>query len=304
MSLAAKLRSLFSEPPPEYVFEISEAGLAWAAAAQPSQIQWAPLAEGVVTVDPIEDNIREPEMYAAAVRAVVPAASGKRQKQRCAALVLPDYCVRLAVLDFDTFPSDLSEQLALVRFRLKRAVAFDIESAAVACFPQKREGSGKIDVAIAAVHRDVLARYEAPFRALGFQVGSVTPSNLAALALSPEAGYEHTSPSVVAKVTGRILAVSLLEGQRLRMIRCVEVPHATLDEAMEILIPTFAFCEDELGARPQVLHVAGLARSGGGALEEISAQLGLPVVPLRSRYGVPGPFNSGLLGALETLELS
>jgi len=38
------------------------------------------------------------------------------------ALILPDYCIRLAILDFDEFPSGPEEQLALIRFRLKRSV--------------------------------------------------------------------------------------------------------------------------------------------------------------------------------------
>jgi hypothetical protein len=34
-----------------------------------------------------------------------------------AAVILPDYCARVAVLDFDAFPDDPEEQQALVRFR-------------------------------------------------------------------------------------------------------------------------------------------------------------------------------------------
>ena len=40
------------------------------------------------------------------------------KKRREAALILPDYCARVAVLDFDSFPADPKEQLSLVRFRL------------------------------------------------------------------------------------------------------------------------------------------------------------------------------------------
>ena len=57
-----------------------------------------------------------------AVREVGCAPSPKR-KRRDVALILPDYCTRIAVLDFDNFPSDPKEQVSLVRFRLKeRAV--------------------------------------------------------------------------------------------------------------------------------------------------------------------------------------
>ncbi len=51
-------------------------------------------------------------------------------------MILPDFCTRIAVLDFDGFPADAKEQDALIRFRLKRAVPFDVESAALSYWAQ------------------------------------------------------------------------------------------------------------------------------------------------------------------------
>src|SRR5207244_3377183 len=81
----------------------------------------------------------------AAVRRLAPT-NGKRRE---AALILPDYCARVAVLDFDSFPADPKEQLSLVRFRLKKSVPFDVDSAAVGYWAQPAAG-GKQDV-VAAV---------------------------------------------------------------------------------------------------------------------------------------------------------
>ena len=58
-------------------------------------------------------------------------------------LILPDYCARVAVLDFDTFPSDPAEQLALVRFRIKKSVPFDVDSAIVSYVEQPRPGNSQ-----------------------------------------------------------------------------------------------------------------------------------------------------------------
>ena len=58
-----------------------------------------------------------PKSSRRAVRAL--AAAGAPRKRNDVALILPDYCTRIAVLDFDSFPSDAKEQLALIRFRLE-----------------------------------------------------------------------------------------------------------------------------------------------------------------------------------------
>src|SRR5581483_3111679 len=117
------------------------------------------------------------------------------QKRKDVALILPDYATRIAVLDFDTFPSDPKEQAALIRFRLKRTVPFDVEAAALS-FHAQPASHKKIDVIGVLAPLEIVARYEAPFRAAGLSPGLVTASSLAALELAPEGGL-----SVVAKLT-------------------------------------------------------------------------------------------------------
>ena len=89
------------------------------------------------------------------------------------ALILPDYCTRLAVLDFDSFPSDAAQQLSLIRFRLKRSVPFDVESAAISYWAQPAADK-KMDVVAAVAPLEIVSRYEAPFRAAGMLPGLVT----------------------------------------------------------------------------------------------------------------------------------
>src|ERR1700674_1412722 len=135
------LVALFKDPPPAYAFELSEAGIASADMANAPRIDFHPLTPGTISVSPLRDNILMPDELAASVRALAPA-NGKRKDM---ALILPDYCARVAVLDFDKFPSDSKEQLSLVRFRLKKSVTFDVESAAVGYWAQPEE-NGKLDV--------------------------------------------------------------------------------------------------------------------------------------------------------------
>src|SRR5713226_9222283 len=228
------LATLFKDPPPAYAFELSEAGISSAELARAPQTGFHPLTPGTISVSPLRDNILMPDELAAAVRGLAPV-NGNR-KRRDTALILPDYCTRVAVLDFDSFPADPKEQLSLVRFRMKKSVPFDVESAAVGYWSQGT-GAGKQDVVAAVAPVEIIARYEAPFRAVGMNPGFVTTSSLAMLQL-----IDGREVAVVAKLTGAVLTLMVLKHGVLKLIRCLELGDVAAD-----LYPTFAFVEDQLG---------------------------------------------------------
>ena len=115
------------------------------------------------------------------------AAGPGTKKRRRGVLILPDFCARVAVLDFDNFPEKPEEQMSLVRFRMKKGVPFDIDDAALSYYAQGT-GKGKIELVVAAVALEIIARYEAPFRAAGLQTGVVTVSSLATAELEKNNG--------------------------------------------------------------------------------------------------------------------
>lgn len=279
-----RLATLFQDPPPAYAFEISEGGIAAADMAKAPQTEFRPLPPGVVSVSPLRDNILMPDELASAVRAMAPV-NGKRKDT---ALILPDYCTRVAVLDFDSFPADHREQLSLVRFRLKKSVPFDVESAAVGYFAQPAV-DGKLDVVAAVAPVEIIARYEAPFRAAGMNPGYVTTSSLAMLRL-----VENRQVTVIAKLCGRILTLMVLAAGALKLIRCLEAGDIAAD-----LYPTFAYAEDQLGAKAELLLLAGFGAETGERLRQFQDELGIPAAAVESRLGTPGETNAGLLGYMQ-----
>jgi len=295
-TLFGSLPRWLKDPPPAFAFELSEAGIAWAEIARNPKITFVPLERGVISVSPLRDNILRPEALQTQVRTL--AAADGRHRRRRAALILPDYSVRVTVLDFDSFPSDASERLSLIRFRLKRTVPFDIESAALSFQAQPdRSGSKRIDVAVALAPQEIVNRYESPFRAAGFHPGLVTTSLLAALELVPGEGVK-----VLAKKTGRILSLAVLVDGILKLARTIEMDEASLEEVAGHLFPTLAYVEDQLAACTDTIFICGFgveSEQTGGLLE---AALGAPVRVLFSRWGQPGEFDSGLFGFLETLK--
>lgn len=275
------LKRLVEETPPAHVFEISKAGIAY---SNDGQIGFRPFEEDVLNVTPARDNIQKPLEFNAHVGAIIP----KTGKRRPAALILPDFAARVQVLDFDKFPSDPTEQMALIKFRVRKTVPFDVESAVVSY--QAQPSGKRVDVAAAVIALEIVARYEAPFRAAGLQPGMVTTSSLAALNLTPSSGV-----LIIVKLSGHTMNVMVQDGSRLRLARTVELEHIDFDDLLAVLYPTIAYIEDEMSTRPEKLYLIGHP----SIASDLSRELELPVEPVESRYGTPGEYNAGLFGYLQ-----
>ena len=258
-----------------------------------TELDFRPLRPGVLAITPLKDNVIMPDELSIAVREMAPP-NGNR-KRRDVALILPDYSSRIAVLDFDNFPSDTKEQLSLIRFRIKKSVPFDVESAAISYFVQTAEGK-KFDVVVVVAPLEVISRYEAPFRAAGMNPGLVTTSSLAALNLVEDGGI-----TVVAKITGRVLTVMVLQNARLKLVRCLEVHANDVAEIAADLYPTFVYIEDNIGAKAERLLLCGFAERMEAARQQFQSELGVDVQPVRSPLSPPGENNAGLLGYLRSV---
>lgn len=266
MSLLSSIQSLLKDPPPEFAFEISANGIAMSRTRGAATVQFAPLAEGVVVPSPIKENIVDVAAFTAAVRKLVPAGG-----RRTAALILPDNAMRLTVLEFETLPEKEEERIALVRFRLKKTVPFDVETASVSYHVQ---AGNKVVVAVAPA--EIIAQYEAPFRAAGLQPGVVTPAALSLLELLPATGSY-----LVAHQNSGALAVLVVSNGILTLSRSLELNSETasdpLDEIVSDLYATSVYVEDQAGARPDRLYLAGFGAESKLFLARLSAELNLQV---------------------------
>jgi type IV pilus assembly protein PilM len=283
MALWKQISRLVKDPPPDQIFELSEAGIAYSLQGETGFQNFEP---GVLTVSPVADNLLRADAVASALARIAPPVGAKR---RPAAVILPDYAARVSLLDFDSFPSSPEEQLPLVRFRVKKTIPFDIDSAAVSYWPQSpstKAGAKKIEVVAVTVSHEILARYEAVFRAANLHPGEVTTSGLAALNL-----YNASGTAVIAKLTGNVLTVMAVDDGRLRLFRCLTIEDGSDEEILAVLNPTFAYIEDELGRKPEKLLLCGFVKPIEG--------LHMEMEPLRSRLGTPNAYNAGLLGYLE-----
>ncbi len=283
--------NLLQDPPPTHAFELSEEGIAFAPVAEPGLAGFARFEPGVLLVSPLHDNIQQPQVLLDHILALAPA---NGQRKRRAAVILPDYCARVAVLDFDTFPTDLEEQQALVRFRLKKSVPFEVDTAVVSYVEQPR--TSKVEVLAAVISSDIVVQYEAPFRAAGFQPGLVTTSSLAALNLLAADGI-----TLLVKLSGRVLSVLVLQENAVNLARCIEMEGGRVDDIESVLHPTIAYIEDELKGRPKQIWLAGFGQEIEQMAPRWEKEWGVAVQAVRSRFGSPEKGNVGLLGYLESL---
>jgi type IV pilus assembly protein PilM len=290
--LLDSLKSLLIDPPPGMAFEVSEAGIAAARIGTRTELDFRALEPGVLSVSPLKENVLNESAFAAAVKALATAHAARKGKD--ATLILPDFSARTTVLDFDTFPTVMEEQLALIRFRLKRSVPFDVETAAVSFVVQP--GPKRVDVVVVMAPLEIIARFEAPFRAAGLNPGLVTTSSLAALELAPEGGL-----TMVAKLTGRSISLLVRNKGTLKLVRCLELPTAELEDITAVLVPTFVYMEDNLGGRAEKLLLCGFGERTEDAKRLFEQELSVEVDELRSPLGVPGEHNAGLLGYLRSV---
>lgn len=277
------LKAIFQDPPPEYAFGISASGIAMSRTRPPAAVQFAELPAGALIPSPVKENIADLPAFSAAIGRLVPAQGGRRT----AALILPDNAMRLAVLEFESLPEKQEDRMALVRFRLRKTVPFDIDAAAVSFHAQ-----AGLKVVVAVAPAEVVAQYEAAFRAHGLQPGLVTPAALALLELLPATG----SYLVAHRNSGALSALVVGNGV-LTLARSLELSQDSgdpIDEIVSDLYATRVYVEDQAGARPDRLYLAGFGAGAARAAARLSAELDVEVSVLSEEH-------PGLAGYLRSL---
>jgi len=136
------------------------------------------LPEGAVRLSMTQPNLADAAAFRETLRAVLERAGALHVGR--VALVLPDPVARLALLPASEVAAKRQKQSEeLIRFRLRKALPFDVRDARVAF---AGGGTRAIDsVLVAAAYRPVLDAYEDACRAVGLHPGLVELSGLALL---------------------------------------------------------------------------------------------------------------------------
>ncbi|MGA7156777.1 MAG: hypothetical protein WBY53_08035 [Acidobacteriaceae bacterium] len=176
---------------PRVACEIMPQGVVAARSAEAgtplSAVARVALAEGAVVPRLTPGNVVDRVAVAAAIRSALEQI-GERANARDGnlTLVIPDSAVRVLLLDFEALPTRAAEALPLVKFRLKKLLPFDADTAMVT-YQTMSTSKSVVRVLAVAMPRDVLSEYETAAREAGFEPGAVLPSTLACLAALDDA---------------------------------------------------------------------------------------------------------------------
>ena len=299
-ALLKRLKYAVQDPPPLLVFEVSEQAVsAVRRNTKTYEVDARVRVElplGVVDAAPGRSNVQQPQELEDAVREALEELGPVRRPD--IAVILPDTCSRLTVLSFDQIPSDANERLALIRWRLKKTVPFEIDEARIS-YRTWTVGEDTIAL-VAATPREVVRQYEAPFEQAGLWPGYVSLSSLSALNLLPNGDM-----ALFAKLAGGSMTMAAVEKGVVRMIRWVELAPG-LDSAGDDvwtyvagdLYPTMVFVNDNFETPVSKLALCGFDEFEPGTYERLASELGCPVEALQLADGPLHMGDAGLWGYL------
>ena len=194
------------------------------------------------------DNVLNPGALREAVTGALASLAGRN---RDVVAILPDAAVRVMLIDFDTLPDKQSDADPLIRFRLRKSLPFDVDSAALSF--QSRRGSQGVTVLAAVVPSAVLAGYESVFRAAGYEPGIVLSSTLATLST-----LEAHTPTLLVRADGPFITMVVVDANEVLLYRTLDTPTSSTDVA-EAIYPSIVFYEDNYSSKLQRILLAGTA---------------------------------------------
>lgn len=132
------------------------------------------LAPGTLALSMTQPNISDGPAFAKALATVLERAGAL--KEGAVGLVLPDPVARIALLAPSEIGSRRDSQ-EMVRFRLRKALPFDVRDARIALLAPRGVPGGQ--VLVGAIYRPVLRGYEEALAGLGLETGLVEVAGLA-----------------------------------------------------------------------------------------------------------------------------
>jgi type IV pilus assembly protein PilM len=255
------------------------------------------LRPGTVVPDLTETNLRNADTVSQTIRDTL---NNLGSRTRDVIAVLPDASVRVVLLDFEALPSNRHEAEAVVRFRLKKSLPFDVEKAKVSYHSQPATSGVRVVAAVAL--NSVVEEYETAFVEAGYSPGVVLPSMLAALGTA-----KADRPTLVLKVDTRTISIAILDRQQVLLFRTLENTSGvaiTGERLAEEVYPSVVFFQDTYHMNIDGIYVAGLPDLPAAA-PALRAQTGAEVQELVSAYqlgsgrgAIPQWQIAGVVGAL------
>jgi type IV pilus assembly protein PilM len=208
------------------------------------------LAAGTVTPGLQHANIGSRDALVTALRESLAPVAGR---SRDITLVIPDASTRILLLDFDTLPEKPDDAEAVVRFRLKKSLPFDVDASSVS-FDRQPADEG-IRVVAAVTPKSVVEEYESVVRDAGYNPGAVLPSMIAALGV-----VDASRPTMVIKVEPGTTSFAIVDRDQLLLYRALENggTAVTGESLVDDVNTSLVYFEDRYGISVDRVLVTGV----------------------------------------------
>jgi type IV pilus assembly protein PilM len=193
-------------------------------------------------------------------------------------VVIPDDSSRISFITMETLPGTEEERTAFIRWKLKKTVPFEIDTAQIAynIMGTRFNGDDKgTDLLVTLSPRSVVEEYELLMDELGYEAGFVIPSSLAALNL-----FAVPDGDVLfLKIAPGCIATTIFRHRQAEFYRKVaETP------LFDAIYPTLMYYQDKLsGSGLTGVTVCGYDMDMASELLELQDRLHLPVQKLGPR---------------------
>ena len=208
------------------------------------------LPAGAVTPGLQHTNVGSHDAVVTALRDSLAPVAGR---SRDITLIIPDASTRILLLDFDTLPEKPQDADAVVRFRLKKSLPFDVDTSSVS-FDRQPADEG-IRVVAAVTPKAVLEEYESVVRDAGYNPGAVLPSMIAALGV-----VDASRPTMVIKVEPGTTTFAIVDQNQLLLYRALENggTAVTGESLVDDVNTSLVYFEDRYGISVDRVLVTGV----------------------------------------------
>ena len=273
---------LTAAPPPDAAVEVTARHVSAAAIGRRggqsvvSAYAVEPLPEGAVVPSLTAQNVRDRALVTAAVTKALDAVGRPKR----VGLVIPDPVAKVSLVRFEQVPARAQDLAQLIRWQVRKAAPFPIESAQVS-YQEAGAVAGGREFLVAVARQDLIEEYEALVTAAGAQPGLVDLStfNVVNAVLVSSTPFDHDW--LLVNVGGVDQAsIAILRGPQIIFFR---TRGAEADGTLADLVhQTAMYYEDRLQGGGFTRAVI-CGASGDEVRRTLEQRLGLPVEPLDIR---------------------
>ena len=248
---------------------------------------------GVVLGSLTDKNFGDPAAALSLVRTGLAEAECKGSE---IGVVIPDDAARIAFLVAENLPSGQEERQTFIRWKLKKSLPFDVDTAQVAfkvIGPHVGIDARGMDLVVALSPRAVIEEYVELMEKAELHAGFVVPSTLATLNLL----RPPVEDTLFVKIAPGCVTTTVFQKQRFQFYRRVsEMP------IFDAVYPTVLYYQDKLmGSGIERVVVCSYDGDTGRVMAELQEKMNVPVHQLEPK-NVDDVFKPAL-GAVDFREL-